>query len=176
LRLVYPRSINEIIIAIQDFIDMSRPKNENPVEKKVITTRLPSRLQRYMKTIANMKYGTLQGMHTDMLNAFLFEKPWVRAGLKWRETKALTGKKPSKFASTSFSETTGWEQVNFVIPPQLAAEVEALATDEGVSASAVLYTACYWWAWYVWPPEHEYEARLRSGVPPRVELPIETAV
>ncbi|MEE3501252.1 hypothetical protein [Acidiphilium acidophilum] len=149
---------------------MSRPKNENPPDKKVTTSRLPNRLHRYMKTIASMKYGTLQLMYTEMLDAFLYEKPWLTAGLRWRETKALTGK-PARGKRGVFlldSEATGWSQVNFAISPQLIAEVEALAEDQGVSSSAVLYTACYWWAWFVYPPEHEVVAREAAGLPTRV--------
>lgn len=151
---------------------MSRPKNENPVEKKVATTRLPRRLQRYMKMIANLRYGTLQAMHTEMFNAFLLEKPWITSGLKWRETRALTGKNKvgrSRFG-TSIAEATGWEQVNFNISPELSAQIDALAIDEGVSPSAVRYTACYWWAWYVWPPQQEYDRRVAAGMPPRIEV------
>jgi hypothetical protein len=130
---------------------------------------MPSRLHRYMKSIASIKYGTLQAMHAEMLNAFLLEKPWLTAGIRWRETRGLTGKGGERSGFLRDSEVTGWEQVNFVIPPKLYASVEALAAEQGVSTSSVFYTASYWWVWFVFPPAHEVKAREEAGLPLRVE-------
>lgn len=137
-------------------------KDQTPRAKnKVVTTRLPARLQAYLKSLASLQFGKLSHMHTAMLDEFLLRQPW-KNGLAWRETRGLSTRDQADRMGTA---GTGWMQVNFTVTDMMAEELEALAKNQNITLSALLYTACYWWSWYKFPPEHEALRRKNSGLP-----------
>lgn len=138
---------------------MSRTATSNPEPRVVKTTRIPARLHAYMKSLASLQFGTLGKMHVTMLRTFLRESPWTRYGLAWRSTRATSDKSDD----TGGMRATGWEQVNLSLPSELASEIEIVAEVEGVSVSSIIYTACYWWCWYVYPPRQQVEHRRRRS-------------
>lgn len=150
---------------------MSRKANPNPEPRVTKTTRIPARLRAYLKSLANLQYGTLNNMQIAMLRGFLTEKPWVHYGLAWRTTRATS----DKSEDAAGLRATGWEQVNFFLPPSLAEEIEMVAEIEDVNVSVVLYTACYWWAWFVYPPQQEVDRRRRMNQPEQLSLSAEAS-
>ncbi|HET9147020.1 MAG TPA: hypothetical protein VFN77_03135 [Acetobacteraceae bacterium] len=140
---------------------MSRPKATDAPDQTVATTRLPSRLQAYMKSLANLQYGTLAAMHTAMLDEFLLRAPW-KHGLEWRETKALSERDQGDDFG---SRATGWMQVNFRLSEEMLGTLKRTADENRVTLSSLLYTACYWWCWFKFPPQQEAAQREKQGLP-----------
>jgi hypothetical protein len=154
-------SLSALVTTILEYATMSRPKAAETKDQMVATTRLPSRLQAYMKSLANLQYGTLSAMHTAMLDEFLLRKPWQH-GLEWRETKALSERDQADHLGGRF---TGWMQVNFRLSDEMVEKIKQLARENGVTPSSVLYTCCYWWCWYKFPPQQEAAQREKQGLP-----------
>jgi len=123
-----------------------------------IVTRAPAKMHLYSKALSFAHNRTLRLLHEDMARRFLKEKPWER-GLKWRKTQALV---QSPVDAMAERVPTGWVQVNIRLPLDLAKELEQLAISQGQSLSAVLYTALYWYTWFVYPPAHEVERRRKA--------------
>ncbi len=123
-----------------------------------ITTRAPAKMHLYAKALSFAHNRTLRLLHEDMARRFLKEKPWEQ-GLQWRKTQSLV---QSPADAVAERVPTGWVQVNIRLPLELAQEFEQLAESQGQSLSAVLYTALYWYTWFVYPPAHEVERRKKA--------------
>lgn len=162
---------------------MSRPKKKPQAEngdstaaevgntknkKKTPSTRVPSRLHEYMKSLSPIRgFRNFNAMKAALLEAFLAEEPWSRHGLAWRATRSRVGRDPDV---PQGQRATGWVQENFYISQDLIDRIHAVLISEGVSRSSFLYTASFWWCWYVHPPEIEVRRRRQEGLPERADL------
>ena len=125
-------------------VKIGRPKSRH--EKLVpVSTRCPGTIYTYLKGITPFRYPSLTEMFADMLRRFMDEKPWEH-GLHWRKPKTALSQSGNNVG------TTGWEQVNILLTPQLAEEVQQVAINCGVSKAAFCYTAIFWWVTFVFPP------------------------
>lgn len=125
-------------------VKLGRPKTRHE-KLRTVSTRCPGTIYTYLKGITPFRYPSLTEMFADMLRRFMDEKPWEH-GLVFRKPKTPTAQ------SGVGMGTTGWEQVNILLTPDLAAEVEKTALDCGQSRAAFCYTAIFWWVQYVFPP------------------------
>ena len=123
---------------------LGRPKSRH--EKLIpVSTRCPGTIYVYLKGITPFRYPSLTAMFADMLRRFIDEKPWEH-GMHFRKPKTILAHAGSTAA------TTGWEQVNILLSPEVAAEVKNVANACGQSKAAFCYTAIFWWVSYVFPP------------------------
>lgn len=135
-----------------------------------LTTRAPAEVLADLKHRLAPKFGgTLTAMFDVMLRTFLADKPWEK-GLAWRETKALSVRQEDvrvvyteagHALETPITTTvaTGWVQVNMRLEPVLADRVLSVSAINGVSPSTVLYTAIYYWIWYLNPTKSILDIR-----------------
>lgn len=113
-------------------------------------TRIPESMHRYLKPLAFYRYKTLTRMYDTALVHFLWERPWEE-GLNWRKSKA-TG--------------DGFTQVNVSVSEELGALIKETCEREEVSQSSFLYTALFWFAWYIWPPKTEVSPEWQAYYQP----------
>lgn len=143
-------------------------KKEESPKNPGVSTRVPSRLHAYMKSLFPMRgFRSFNAMKAALVAAFLAEQPWSRHGISWRATRSQHGKDPD---APKGSSGTGWEQENFYISQDLKDRMYAVLISEDISQSSFLYTACFWWCWYIHPPEIEVRRRRQEGLPERAEL------
>lgn len=128
-----------------------KPNPDKPV-LETITTRAPAAMYSYAKAIAAVKFGTMLTMSAEMMDRFLHDEPWKK-GLRFRKTQALSG----RIGTGTYA--TGWVQVNLRLRPELVTRIKAAAEENDVSPSTFIYTALYWWTWYIYPPKSEIRRR-----------------
>lgn len=133
---------------------MPRKANPNKPVLETITTRAPASLYAYAKAVAAVKFGTMMAMSAEMMDRFLREEPWTK-GLRFRQTQALSG----RIGQGSYA--TGWVQVNLRLTPEMVERIRIEAERNDVSPSSFVFTAIYWWTWYIYPPKSELERRRR---------------
>lgn len=131
---------------------MPRRANPNKPVLETVTTRAPAALYSYAKAVAAVKYGTMLAMSAEMMDRFLHEEPWSK-GLRFRPTQALSG----RIGTGTYA--TGWIQVNLRLRPELVERIKIAAEQNDVSPSSFVYTAFYWWCWYIYPPKSEQRRR-----------------
>jgi|FreactcultureFD7_1027221.scaffolds.fasta_scaffold00417_21 hypothetical protein len=112
-----------------------------------IPTHCPAQMYTYFKAIYPYYWKSLTEMYEDMLTRFINEAPY-NSGLVFRKPKSALAR-----LNNEAMAQTGWTQVNVRIPKELAERIEHVAAGHNQSNAAVVYTAMFWWAQYVYSPE-----------------------
>lgn len=121
----------------------------------IFPTRLPAKMQMYMKNLAFSSGRSLYVMYDDMAERFFREEPWNH-GLKWRLTKGLTTTVKGTMGEKS---PTGWMQINMRFSADMGHRLEQLSMEQNASMSSLTYTMIYWWTWWIYPPSSERARR-----------------
>jgi hypothetical protein len=115
-----------------------RPRIERDQPLALMQTRVPEAMRDYLKAVAAYRYKTLMNMHDVLFRQFMQERPFEK-GLHFRKPRTADG-------------TTGWCQMNLLLPEDLVELLKAEAETLGISLATYLFTALYWWATYMHPP------------------------
>ena len=110
-----------------------------------LQTRVPEALHDYIKAISVYRYKTMAAMFEELYTRFLDERPY-ELGLHFRQPKAAI-----RAQRGEGGKTTGWVQLNVIVPEDLAERLRQDALRLEVSLASYLYTEIFWWSMYVYP-------------------------
>lgn len=89
------------------------------------------------------KYGgSIQSLYDTLTRTFLREAPWGH-GLIWRKAPD-----PATKAPNSGTSVLSWRDLTISLPEDLVSQIKAVAAQNEISLSTVLYTATYYFIWY----------------------------
>lgn len=107
----------------------------------LLPTRMPRVMAQYLHLVVDLKhpgfvFDTLAELQTTIATGFLALAPYP-PNLPWRM--------PQRAAPATDDSPRAYRQVNFPLPRSLAARVDAVAAQAGVTRTVWLYTATWWY-------------------------------
>ena len=113
-------------------------------------TGLPDHIQRYLRQLGLVHYGSLGAVYEDMVSKFLVIKPWAAARpLAWREAPTRYGAAGCAVANVKLSNALAAKVVDEL--EEINKNVWPGHESRGITRKTFLYTAVYWWVTFVYP-------------------------
>jgi hypothetical protein len=110
--------------------------------KSLVQTRVPQAMRVYLRAYGKHHGLKMETLLVEVLEHFMSLRPDKR-GLHWR--------RPLSHRTQEGTEG-GWAQINVLIPDDTAGKLAGLAMEVDRSRAVVSYTALYWFARYMRPP------------------------
>lgn len=108
-----------------------------PPTRLMLSTRVPPALLQSLRVLAANNGQAQNAFYVSALDAFLAAQPWL-AGSHWR----IPGAAPRKLRPTE--PPPDWQQMSVEMDAGRRTAIQALAKEQGLSTTAVIYTALDW--------------------------------